>query len=138
MKTKIVYQLDENCVLTGTTEAQESPLEPGVYMIPAGCIDTDIKPPTIVGGECLVWRDGNWWTGTRTDPNSPSSEAVARDWRDSELLQADITLLKIQDGMTGLGNVGDWRKYRIALRTWPEAEGFPSIESRPLRPNFKI
>lgn len=137
MTTKLVYQLDENNILTSMSVAEESPLEPGVFMIPAGCVDTDIVPPPTTGNEYVYWKDGNWWLGTYVDPNAPSPEAVAREWRNAELNRADIVLLKIQDGMPNLGTVADWRKYRVALRTWPEAEGFPSVESAPKAPDNK-
>ena len=138
MTTKLVYQLDEHDVLVGATEALESPLEPGVFLIPAGCIDTDIIPPTVDDPSSYVfWREGNWWIGHYIDPNAPKPEDLARIWRDAELARSDIMLYKIQDGMPNLGSVGDWRKYRIALRTWPEVEGFPSVHTRPVAPDFK-
>ena len=58
MTTKIVYQLDENGVFTGTTEADESPREPGVYLIPAGCIE--VEPPPHVDGKLRVFRNDAW------------------------------------------------------------------------------
>lgn len=139
MTTKLVYQLNENNILTGVEHADESPLEPGVFLIPAGCVDTDIVPPTALSpNEFVFWKEGNWWIGhVPEDPNAPSPEDVARAWRNSELQRADIVLLKIQDGMPNLGTVADWRKYRVALRTWPDVEGFPSAESRPTAPDYK-
>lgn len=37
MNTKPAYQLDRAGLLIGETVADESPLEPGVFHIPAGC-----------------------------------------------------------------------------------------------------
>lgn len=54
-----------------------------------------------------------------------------RIWRNSELSRADIELLKVQDG-DGTGLVSDWRAYRVALRNYPQQEGFPNCE----RPKF--
>lgn len=50
------YQLDAAGLLIGETVADESPLEPGVFPMPAGCIDT--APPA-------EWPDGQWprWNG---------------------------------------------------------------------------
>lgn len=45
MNTKIVYQTDEEGFYIGETVAFESPLEPGVYHIPRGCIEE--KPPKV-------------------------------------------------------------------------------------------
>lgn len=44
MKKKNVIQLDENMYFVGYTLADESPLEPGLYHLPAGCIDVNEKP----------------------------------------------------------------------------------------------
>lgn len=58
-------------------------------------------------------------------------EAAERGWRDLELARADIELLKVQDG-DGTGLASDWRAYRVALRNYPQQEGFPNCE----RPKF--
>lgn len=138
MKSKLVYQLDENNILTGVTEAQESPLEPGVFMIPAGCIDTDIPPLSVERTDQYVyWKDGNWWLGTYIDPNAPTPEQLAREWRNAELARADIELYKAQDGDKTVGTIKSWRDYRVALRAWPQTEGFPSMDTRPVAPDFK-
>ena len=55
-----------------------------------------------------------------------------RIWRNDQLKEADIELLKVQDGR-GYGSVGDWRDYRNELRDYPEKEGFPNCE-RPKSP----
>lgn len=54
---KIVYQTDSDGVFIGETVADESPLEPGVYLIPAGCIE--VAPPAPVAGFKRVWN-GAW------------------------------------------------------------------------------
>lgn len=59
-----------------------------------------------------------------------------RNWRNTELLRADIELNKVQDGdPKSVGAVGDWRTYRKALRALPEHPLFPSIEARPTAPD---
>ncbi len=58
-----------------------------------------------------------------------------REWRDNELSRADVQLMKVQDGMTGLGTQKAWREYRIALREWPSCKDFPSDKSRPVAPD---
>lgn len=141
MTTKQVYQLNENNVLVGVTTAQESPLEPGVFLIPAGCVDTDLTPISVERADQYVfWKDGNWCIGTYVyvDPNDPPTpEKIARDWRNSELVRADIAVNKVQDGDKTIGTLKSWRDYRVALRAWPEAEGFPAVTSRPVAPDFK-
>ena len=54
---KQVIQLNHEGYFVGVTNADESPLEPGVYHIPAGCIDTSV--PTIPEGKLAKW-DGQW------------------------------------------------------------------------------
>jgi hypothetical protein len=58
MATKTVFQLDRAGMLLGETEADESPLEPGVWLIPAGCVET--APPA-------EWPADKWprWVGRK-------------------------------------------------------------------------
>lgn len=60
MAEKIVYQTDHFGWFTGKTVADESPLEPGVFLIPAGCFED--APPAGPHDEGL-WpkRAGNGW-----------------------------------------------------------------------------
>lgn len=51
MTTKNVYQADLSGFFCGVTEADESPLEPGVFHLPARC--TEMPPPE-------VWPDTHW------------------------------------------------------------------------------
>ena len=53
---KTVSQLDAQGFFVGTTEADESPLEPGEYLIPGGCVDA--PAPTIPSGQRARWADG--------------------------------------------------------------------------------
>lgn len=51
-----VYQTNYSGLLVGATVADESPLEPGVFAIPAGCVET--APPE-------SWQEDQWprWNG---------------------------------------------------------------------------
>lgn len=57
---KIAYQTDSAGMWIGETIADESPLEPDVFLIPAGATLT--PPPT-------DWPDGKWprWNGSSWD-----------------------------------------------------------------------
>jgi predicted 2-oxoglutarate/Fe(II)-dependent dioxygenase YbiX/alkylated DNA repair dioxygenase AlkB len=54
---KQVIQLDTHGYFAGLTTADESPLEPGVFLMPAGAID--VPEPLIPDGQRARW-DGEW------------------------------------------------------------------------------
>ena len=54
---KQVIQLDEQQYFIGVTVADESPLEPGVFLFPAGTIDAPV--PDVPNGKRARW-DGLW------------------------------------------------------------------------------
>jgi hypothetical protein len=54
---KQVLQLDSDGYFIGVTFADESPLEPGVYLIPAGCVEMD--EPAVPTGKKARWM-GEW------------------------------------------------------------------------------
>lgn len=58
MTTKPAYQTDSAGHLVAETVADESPLEPGVYLIPAGAV---LKAPP------QTWPDDKWprWNGAK-------------------------------------------------------------------------
>jgi hypothetical protein len=54
---KQVIQLDADGYFVGFTTADESPLEPGVFLMPAGAIDAPV--PSIPEGQRAKWN-GAW------------------------------------------------------------------------------
>lgn len=72
MSTRTVSQLDEAGYYVGEAIAHESPLEPGVYLIPGGAIDR--RPPRVEPGR----RYRPWGTGWRgEDLPAPPAPAPA-------------------------------------------------------------
>lgn len=73
MTTKIVYQYDIAGMFTGETEADESPLEPGVFLIPARCVE--VAPPAYSGDQWPRWNGAKWEliTVSQANDNQPSS-----------------------------------------------------------------
>lgn len=73
MSTKTVFQTDRAGLLYGVTTADESPLEPNVFLIPAGAVE--VPPPE-------SWPDDRWprWTGGRWDlvVKPAANDAVAK------------------------------------------------------------
>lgn len=55
---KIVYQLNDQGYLVGETLAHQSPLEPGVFLLPGGCIEN--HPPAIPEGFRARWTNDEW------------------------------------------------------------------------------
>lgn len=58
MSTKTVYLFDGTGKFTGQYEAQESPLEPGVFIAPS--ISTEVAPPQLQAGEHAQWDGAGW------------------------------------------------------------------------------
>lgn len=74
---KTVYQLNQDGEYTGETIAHESPLEPGVYLIPGRCVET--APPETEKGQVAVW-DGVWTLVDAPTPpalKEPTAEELA-------------------------------------------------------------
>ncbi|MBS1183769.1 MAG: hypothetical protein H6Q99_3649 [Proteobacteria bacterium] len=55
---KTVYQTDAAGIFIGEAVAHESPLEPGVFLIPAGCVES--APPVAEAGDAAVWSGSAW------------------------------------------------------------------------------
>ncbi len=55
---KTVSQLNAQGYFTGPVIADESPLEPGVYLIPGGAID--VPPPTVPAGKVALRQGSSW------------------------------------------------------------------------------
>ena len=68
----IAYQTDEDGIYIGTVECQESPLEPGVFLIPAGAIED--APPAPEPNKLAKW-DGYVWVLIDIDVQAPAPES---------------------------------------------------------------
>lgn len=58
MNTKPVCQLDHDGYFVGMTVADESPLEPGVWLLPAGVVDADA--PYVPDGHRAKWNGADF------------------------------------------------------------------------------
>ena len=68
MNTKVVSQLDSNGYYVRPTEADESPLEPGVWLIPGKAVD--VPPPDVPEGFRAKW-DGSTFVMEELPPPEP-------------------------------------------------------------------
>ena len=99
---KQVCQLDAAGYFTGTTIADASPLEPGVYLIPGGCVDA--PAPVIPEGQRAKWN-GAWVFEDTPQPEvepEPTpltpEEEVDANRRAAYIAEADPLFFKAQRG----------------------------------------
>jgi hypothetical protein len=89
---KNVIQLDDQGYFVGLTQADESPLEPGVYLMPAGTIDVAV--PTIPEGQCARWSQDQWLFEPLPEIIAAQAQIVQDEQIES--LKSQITLLQDQ------------------------------------------
>lgn len=71
MTTETAYQFDHAGLLVGRTEADESPLEPGVFLLPARCTFTP-PPEDVPADKWPRWNGAGW--GLVNRPTAPEAE----------------------------------------------------------------
>lgn len=97
MNTKSVYQLDEEGYLVGQTIAFESPLEPGVFHIPRGCIDTDIELPELkFVDDRIKWSGTEWIVCNERIEREKEEELKKQEEERIKLEQERLRLEEIQ------------------------------------------
>ena len=65
----IAFQTNRDGYFVGTVEADESPLEPGVYLIPGGAVE--IAPPSFGPGSAARWVNDAWQIVPEPQPETP-------------------------------------------------------------------
>ena len=85
-----IYNYDHEGFYVGECDADESPLEPGVYLIPARA--TEVKPPKLKDGHQIKMVDGEWMNVPT--PVEVVPEPVVR--TDAEIVRANIRTLMFQ------------------------------------------
>lgn len=99
---KTVIQLNADGYFVGTVNADESPLEPGVYLIPFGCIETE--SPQIPEGHIAKWSNG--WVfealpQPEPEPPQPTPEEIHEQW----LASAVVTMRQARLALLGAGHL---------------------------------
>ena len=143
-----LYNYDPNSgAYIGETTADESPLEPGVYLVPAAATTT--PPPTAGSGEYARFTDDGWQVEAIQEAPAPEAPPEPIPWepipyeplppwdnlrneRDKLLRASDITQLRdIQ-----LANNAEWVTYRQLLRDLPDTLTDPEDVVWPVKPDF--
>lgn len=81
MTEKLVSQLDALGYFTHPTVADESPLEPGVFLLPAGAVD--LPPPVVPAGQRAKFNSGKFVMENipqpepAPEPAPPTAEDIA-------------------------------------------------------------
>lgn len=90
MNQKTVYQTNYSGLFVGETLADESPLEPGTFLIPAGCVE--LAPP-------FEWPEDQWprWNGFKWEyiQKPEVQEAISPEEKLAEFLAQNPDVLKL-------------------------------------------
>lgn len=112
---KIVSQLDADGYFVGEAIAHESPLEPGVYLIPAGAVDR-APPKTEPGRRYRLWSDG--WRGEAVPaPPAPPPEPKPEPPSRAEIIRGRLAEIDLQ-------SIRPARAVAIALATGKPVPSF--------------
>jgi hypothetical protein len=134
----IAYQTNHEGVFVGIVSCDESPLEPGVFIIPGGAVT--IKPPGFEEDEYVRWEDGVWVTeklpeteptdAEQNDPVDPmaayeslekTKKQVESFRRGSYQAEADPLFFKWQ---AGSATKEEWESARQAVK---DAHPYPEM-----------
>jgi hypothetical protein len=121
-------------VFIGIDFAQESPLEPGVFLLPAGA--TFVEPPQVSDGQQAIWNGNSWEVQDIPAPEPepeipepPTPEPEPLTW---DRIRAERNFLLSQSDWTQLADAPlspeqkqAWTVYRQALRDVPSSFATP-------------
>lgn len=102
MNVKEVYQTDQSGFFVGVVAADESPLEPGVFLIPAGCVET--PPPELPEGMAARWVNDKWVleailvapaSPPEPEPQTPESESESEPQTPEQLQKAFVDAIQL-------------------------------------------
>ena len=127
----------ETGVFIGVEFAQESPLEPGVFLLPRS--STFDEPPKVASGKQAVWNGETWGVqDTPPPPEPPAPEQETLTWdsvrqkRVGLLFQSDWT--QLADAPLTQEQKNAWAAYRQALRDVPSHFNLPEEVVWPTAP----
>jgi len=136
-KQKTVYSFDPNSgAYVGETIANESPLEPGIFHLPA--YSTEVEPPASKDKFMRVFSNGEWihkpidevaYNEANTEENIAKN---ARHHRDVLLFQSDWS--QLPDADLSDAELMAYTQYRKELRNITKQKGWPTNIEWPTKP----
>lgn len=131
---KIYHYSPETRLYLDNSVANESPLEPGVYLVPAYA--TSVAPPHVDNSKQAFWRDDRWEvsgipvTNPEIKPQENNNPLITSTWdttrihRNTLLAYSDRT--QLPDAPLTKEQRLTWKTYRQALRDIPEIFSNPA------------
>ena len=114
---KTVYLFDENNAFAGEYKAQESPLEPGVFLAPIR--STEVVPPTVTRSQYAQWNNSSW---VIVDiPDTPVYVPTQEEIEAENKLKQETQEVKADNKFQNLIN-----KTPTQVKNWVESS-FPSL-----------
>jgi hypothetical protein len=97
MTTKTVYQYSRSGLYVGETLADESPLEPGVWLLPA--YTTEDPPPADCPPDKIPKRNGIAWALVAKQPEKSAAEQALEKLQAFMAANPDVAALMNQGGV---------------------------------------
>lgn len=118
-----IYHYDpQTGIFLGKSKADESPLEPGIFLIPAHATAT--KVPEFSKLQMAIWDGSAWEVQNIQEPDLPPAPELTWDHirllRNFRLAECDWT--QLADVPFSESQLAAWREYRQALRDITDAE----------------
>ena len=83
----------------------------------------EVVSSIVADANFITTQEGTWRLREQQVITEPTSEEVAREWRDQELNQTDYVL-----PLTDHPDHAATLAYRVALRNWPSTSDFPDTK----------
>jgi hypothetical protein len=132
---KVFSYHPESGEFTGETISDESPLEPGVWLMPA--FSTDVTPPDFQQGMARVWNGQSWEFKTieqKTSVGSVEEDKAAAIIKQRNALLSGSDWTQLPDNDLTIPQISEWRDYRRALRDITKQKDFPNSVVWPTPP----
>ena len=101
-------------VYLGTSQADESPLEPGEFLIPAHAVT--IAPPAVAAGERARWSGSVWIAEPIPAPPAQPAPPVPTDGELAAAALVKTDAVAVRCFKAGVAFPADWQSYVSALR----------------------